>query len=189
MDRNPNVKKANSYRKNLLKHFKNVNESQSLSDGYIKAIKSSKKEYLFMLEHDWVFESIPNTLEEIIQVMEEEKIMHLRFNQRENIPIKSDKYLKEVESKLFKYCRTPSVSNNPHIINKRLYERMALPLIKNEKGSKGIEEVLCENENVEGCIYGGLNYPRVIVHTDGRREVISLNKKIKNSIKAIINKS
>lgn len=171
-DPNPNKSKSKSYLKNLKNKFDVVNESTSLSDGYIRAIENSKSEFMFMLEHDWRFERIDNSISEILEVMRAHEIMHLRFNQRSNIVHKSDKYLVEKSSKFFKYCLTPSVSNNPHIINTRLYKEKALPFIQKNEGSYGIEEVLGEIDEIEGCIYGGIDNPKTIVHTDGRSSSI-----------------
>jgi hypothetical protein len=65
-DPNPNISQAHQYILNLREIFPTVRLSQSLSDGYIKAINKSRAEYLFMLEHDWEFlPSITHTLEEV----------------------------------------------------------------------------------------------------------------------------
>ncbi len=186
LDPKPNVTEAEKYKKKLLKIFKHLNYSESLSDGYIKAVNSSKANFLFMLEHDWLFSEIPNSLNEILEIMQEDEIMHLRFNQRANMVEKSDKYLIEKKSRLFKYCQTPSLSNNPHIINRKLYKKNALPFLKAGIGSSGIEGVLNGIENLEGSIYGGVNNPKVIFHTNGRREVRKPIDVLKNKIKSTL---
>jgi hypothetical protein len=167
-DPHPNIKASNRYIQNLEKKFNKVIITKSLSDGYIQAISGSKAKYVFMLEHDWTFLNIANTLQEILFVMEQDKLMHLRFNQRNNIVKNTDYYLKENNNELFDYCITPSVSNNPHILNTEIYKIKALPMIQITEGSFGIEEILNASNEIEGCIYGGINYPQTIRHTDGR---------------------
>lgn len=187
-DPNPNIRKSDAYMKKLKGFFDTVHLTSSLSDGYIRAIESSKSEFMFMLEHDWIFDNIDHGLDEILSVMKVDQIVHLRFNQRDNIVYKSDKYLQEVDAKIFKYCLTPSVSNNPHIINTNLYREKALTHLKRVDGSYGIEEVLGEVENIEGSIYGGLNHPRTIIHTDGRSNFqnrISVIDKVKSILRRI----
>lgn len=166
-DVHPVTNVAKQYIKELIKVFGNCTPTKSLSDGYVKAIKQSKSDFLFMLEHDWIFlPTIKNSLEQIIDVMQSEDIMHLRFNKRKNKVIHTDKWLKEKKSELFYYCETPSVSNNPHIINKQKYIEKAFPLISIKKGSLGLEHKL--NDRLIGTIYGPLDYSPTVAHLDGR---------------------
>lgn len=168
-DPKPNTDNADEYLINLKKIFPNVNLTTSLSDGYIKAITNSSAEFLFMLEHDWHFmPNITHSLNEICDLMTNDNIVHLRFNKRDNCPVRADKRLQEVKSSIT-YCITPFLSNNPHIIKKDLYLEKALPYIKNESGSKGIEQRLQKVKSIEGAIYGPLNYTNTIKHLDGRK--------------------
>jgi hypothetical protein len=76
-----------------------------------------------MLEHDWEFNSdnVLHSLDEIISVMEQENLYHLRFNKRENKLAAWDKYIEEKDCNGFKYCIVPQLSNNPHIIDREYY--------------------------------------------------------------------
>lgn len=163
----PNVKSANKYRERLEKIFPgNVTDTLSLSDGYIKAVKSSSADFLFMLEHDWVFlDNILHTIEDIVLVMQENNIYHLRFNKRKNEAVGCDKY---IEEKTFRVpvCFTTCLSNNPHIINRRLYSNYALPFLKKSKGSQGIENNI-SNIGLIGAIYGTEGYAKTVNHLDG----------------------
>ena len=52
----------------------------------VKAILGSKSDYLFMLEHDWLFVGAHNAfLDEIMDVMAAAGITHFRFNKRANV--------------------------------------------------------------------------------------------------------
>jgi len=167
-DVNPHIESANQYITNLNKVFSAVNQTSSLSDGYSRAVKESNSDFLFMLEHDWNFNhNITHSLTEILEVMSEDDILHLRFNKRSNIGKKFDRGLAEAKNKKMPYCITPGISNNPHIINRKKYVELALPLITIREKSFGIEKEL-SNSELTGAIYGPINYPNTISHIDGK---------------------
>ena len=102
--------------------------------------------------------------------MEEDDLVHFRFNKRKNIIEHTDKFLKEVQKKNMIYCITPSMSNNPHIIRRSAYINKALPHVRIFLGSKGIEHRLNKVKGLNGSIYGPLNYEKTIYHLDGRQD-------------------
>jgi hypothetical protein len=170
-DFRPNKEKSSEYIDNLRNIFPEVNVTRSLSDGYINAVKNSESDFLFMLEHDWEFlPTIKHNLNELMNGMIEEHLVHLRFNQRTTTVKKSDEWLIPKGGKYFDYCITPSVSNNPHIIDRKKYEVYALPLLKVEHGSLGIEHVLNKSK-LHGAIYGIVQYPACVKHLDGKRRL------------------
>lgn len=167
-DPKPNTKSSDDYSRNLKKIFSMVNVTSSLSDGYIQAVKSSTADFLFMLEHDWKFLStIEHSLQDICNLMTSDRLVHFRFNKRSNRPVRLDKRLQEVSSGI-QYCITPFLSNNPHIIQREIYLEKALPYVKKEAGSKGIEQRLKRVKSLKGAIYGPLNYPQTVQHCDGK---------------------
>jgi len=169
-DPNPNTKMSEKYLENIKKIIPNVELTESLSDGYIKAIKNSKSDYMFMVEHDWSFlPTIENSLEEILFDMEYKDLWFLRFNKRSNTIKATDKWLNAGKGKYIHYCETPSLSNNPHIINRIKYITKALPYTKISKGSVGLEERFT-NQDISGFLYGPLNHPSTIQHLDGRKK-------------------
>ena len=169
MDINPHEESSDQYYANLKNHFKNVIPTTSLSDGYVRSIEYSDADYLFQLEHDWQFNNnIEHTLHEIIELMSVLGVYHFRFNKRANVKAGWDKDLKESEYMDFKYCITDILSNNPHIIDRRRYKSDIIKYIQICEGSKGIEEKL-SRIGLSGLIYGGLNYPATVTHTDGRK--------------------
>jgi len=170
-DPHPNYKQGKYYIEALQKIFPFVHKTESLSDGYVKAVNSPyNDDYMFMLEHDWEFNKtlIKHSLEEIIAVMSAHGIYHLRFNKRQNIVHGWDIGLEERSVGSFKYCRTSCLSNNPHIIHVGRYREKCLPRIQIKPGSKGIEENLT-HVGLMGAIYGGRDYPSTCRHIDGRR--------------------
>jgi len=159
------------YIEDLRKYFPFVYKTDSLSDGYIKAVNSQyNDDFMFMLEHDWQFNKhlIKHSLEEICTVMESFGAYHLRFNKRPNVISGWDIGLEECSFDSFKFCKTSVLSNNPHIIHVGRYRKKCLPLIEIKSGSKGIEENLT-HVGLVGCVYGEKNYPATVHHIDGRR--------------------
>jgi hypothetical protein len=172
-DPKPAIRKYSEYRKNIQNKFDTVFESCSLSDAYIKAIKKSKADYLFMLEHDWLFKkgNIRHTLAEILDAMRVLNIYHLRFNKRTNKIKGWDKILEPILYKDLNLCRTNILSNNPHIIERvRYLSFIQGGFIKVLPGSLGIEEVISKHPKTWGTIYGPLDWPATVSHIDGRRK-------------------
>lgn len=167
-DPNPNLEKSQQYLSNLRILFPEINQTISLSDGYVSAVRKSQSNYLFMLEHDWEFlPTIQHSLDEIVNLMDQEKIIHMRFNKRSNIPKKFDRELKEIKHPVFSYCTTNGVSNNPHVINREMYMDKMLQFITIREKSFGIEKEL-SNKGFRVAIYGAQNYPATISHKDGK---------------------
>lgn len=173
-DPHPNIEKADAYIDNLKQTFDRVHVTQSLSDGYVKAVLGSTADYLFMLEHDWLFlPTIQHSLESIVRVMQEDDILHLRFNKRSNFAKKSDIDLAPVNHPTVPYCTTGFLSNNPHLIARERYLKEALPLITVREKSFGIEKNLSLS-SLTGAIYGPLGHPATVQHLDGKHFSIGL---------------
>ena len=174
-DTHPNTEAADSYIANLKEVFPTVMVTQSLSDGYVKAITRSSADYLFMLEHDWNFlNTITHSLEDIIEEMEHWNYWYMQFHQHDNDVIIGREGLKE-RARLTNlpyiavpHCSTTHVSNNPHIINRQRYIDTALKFVKIREGSEGIEWELIKSRQLTGTIYGHLGHLATIRHTNGK---------------------
>jgi len=174
-DPRPYVDASKKYINNLMSIFGSdgVSKTRSLSDGYIRSIRESRADLMIMLEHDWEFqkERIEHTLDDIADEFDHNKgLMHFRFNRRRNLVKGSDEWISETQGRHMKYCVTPSLSNNPHIIHRRRYKKSALPCLKVSKGSQGIESTLSRNDDLTGVLYGPMNHPNTVRHTNGRGE-------------------
>jgi len=149
--------------------------SQSLSDGYITAIESCKTPFMFMLEHDWIFKNnILHSLEQICNNIINTNISHLKFNRitnNESHVYTSYNCYAEIKVNDMEVCLTRSASNNPHILYLPNYSKLCLPKIKREHGSYGIEQRL-DGTNLGFAVYGGLNHPSTIIHTNGCNNLI-----------------
>ena len=167
-DEHPFVEVASDYRINLARMFPRVVPTQSLSDGYVQAVRTSQADYMFMLEHDWEFlPTITHGLEDIVNLMRDQGLLHLRFNKRTNVAKKSDRDLQPVTHAAIPYCTTGFLSNNPHIIDREQYIQRALPFITVREKSFGIEKDV-SLAKLTGAIYGGLDHPAAVRHTDGK---------------------
>lgn len=173
VDPHPNKKSSEEYIKKLREIFNDVNITNSLSDGYIKAIKSSDFDFLFMLEHDWIFtKKIKTDIYTILKQMETSSIIHFGFCKSKLVEDnKYHKYMKEVKGELFDYCVSPFLSNNPHIINRKLYFEKALPYLKLSKRYYGIEQELQKIEHLESALYGYYGYEPTVEHINGRKQI------------------
>ena len=169
-DPHPNYKQEKYYLEALEKLFPVVHKTDSLSDGYIKAVNNTDAEFCVMLEHDWQFNKslIKHSLESICYVMKKFDLYHLRFNKRQNVISGWDIGLTEKNYSEFTWCETSVLSNNPHIIDVKTYREKCLPLIEVKPGSKGIEENLTHCR-LTGAIYGPVGYSACVRHQDGRR--------------------
>lgn len=173
VDPNPNRRAYLPYMKNLMKLFPQAQfrTTRSLAEGYLFSLKENDDDYMFQLEHDWVFQNIEHTLDRIKQVMRQQGIYHFRFNKHTNEQTdwirKWQTYIDEEDFFGFKYCETDNLSNNPHIVERQYYLETLAQYIHKKQGSSGIEEFLTK-QGFKGHVYGGLGYPPTIVHLDGK---------------------
>jgi len=172
MDINPNCDKSSEYKDNLLKLFPKIIATGSLSAGYVESIKNSSDDYLFQLEHDWIFDKsvIKHSLKEILEVMEAEQIYFFRFNKRQNLPAGWDTKITPMKSASgFDYCLCNNMSNNPHVINRKYYIENMLKYVKIVPSSKGIEENLNAAKKFQCSLYGKYGEFAAVHHLDGKR--------------------
>jgi len=169
-DPTPNLEKSEEYIFKLKKLFSNVITTNSLIDGYTRAIETSNQDYLFMLEHDWlILPTLKNSLDEIIEDMEQNHLWYLLFNKFNNFDNTPHNPLSEIKSgKFINYYFMNRFSNNPHIINRNEYKKNAYSYInKTENGAGGIEWELTKSP-LKGAVYGDLMLPATIKHLNGR---------------------
>ena len=152
--------------------------TSGLADGYHQSIKNAASDYLFQLEHEWVFlDTIEHTIGQLLNCMMVHNMKYLRFNKRPNCATGTswDRHFAPETVCGVDFCRVEMPSNNPHIIDARHYnkyhtdpdpyhpERLAIE--PKCDGSKGVEDKL---RGLYGYVYGGLDHPAVVEHIDGR---------------------
>ena len=166
LDKNPNTDKADEYKNKLEQKYKIV-ETKGLADGFIKAVTQNDDEYLFMLEHDWMFQNIYHNLDQILSLMKKNNIYYFGFNKNHNKLGKGiySSYMNQIDDDIV-YVECDSLSNYPHIIDRKYYLNNVIHKIKFKGGSYGVESNLTNKELV-ACRYGGLSYPPTLKHLNG----------------------
>lgn len=169
-DPSPNIDASQDYINQLKKIFPTVTVTNSLIDGYLKAVRSSACDYLFMLEHDWhMLPTITTPLDDIIECMEENDLWYLifhKFNNFDTFP--ANKQLYERHGSKMSFCLTNRISNNPHIICRQKYLDRAPKYINlSARGSLGLEYELTRSP-LMAAFYGPLSQKATIKHLDGR---------------------
>ncbi len=173
VDENPYNDRYIDYQNNLSKIFPKIIRTTSLVDGYIKALKNNF-EYMFMLEHDWLFNNnIYHSLNDIIHYMKQNNFYYLKFNKRSNYATGMDKKLKyNNNNNILNHCYNCGFFNLPHVINSQYYNDNLIKYIDDKcSGSLGIEKnlTLTDINNEKRILYGGKNYEQTVIHIDGRR--------------------
>lgn len=175
VDPNPNPKKYKEYVDKLEKYNFYVEKTKSLSDGWLKAIDAAIQEgseYLFIVEHDWFFnsENISHTLSDITFRMRKDNLPVMLFNKHKNDDAlngtKWQSYFNPVPKKF--YCLTDRFSNNPHIIDlKQFKEKFYDQVDWDSPGAGQIEQSL--QKKVQIAVYGIYGNEPAITHLDGRK--------------------
>ena len=152
-------------------------ESRGFLTGNIKtALEHVDSNYILIVQHDFPFVQYPNLIEIIQDMDHNPELKHVRFNKRANLKIRSDAvndlFGKQLISINNTYTRTPSWSDNNHICKTSYY----INLVFIEGGKRFPESDLINNIKTLKChdkygtyLYGPLEYPKVINHTDGAK--------------------
>ena len=175
IDNNPYKKNYDNFLKNLKKYFSSMKtnavfyKTKSLVDGFAKTFDICDTQFIFNLEHDWIFykRNIMHTLDEILNSIQDEEVSIVKLHSHS---IREDTYSKKLNKTYFnniKYYQCSSTSNYCQIINRERYKKKYLKLIDlNAIKSYGIESNL---QNVsDNYIYASKNNLRAIQHINGR---------------------
>lgn len=124
-----------------------VNPRIGLRRQWLRAINEFTSEFVVILEHDWEFLSHAFSLESAIKILSDRPDLNiLRFNKRRNKIFKTDRYF--VPEKLLAppgIIRSPSYSNNPHVLRVSFARKYLSILLKSadfdftNSGAGGIE--------------------------------------------------
>jgi GTP:adenosylcobinamide-phosphate guanylyltransferase len=136
-------------------------------------------EYVLIIQHDLPF--VENfDLEKVVEDMKNNpELKYVRFNKRKNIKTGSDAlndlFGKQFVLKNYTYTRTPSWSDNNHLCRSDYYKDL---ILKECDDGKPMELYLIKKSQTEDIhnkygtyIFGELNNPRMIKHTDGRKSI------------------
>jgi len=133
-------------------------------------------EYVLLIQHDLPFIR-SFEIEKVIEDMKKNPEMkHIRFNKRSNIKAISDAlndlFGKQVKSLNYTYTRTPSWSDQNHLCRSEYYRTIVLNECADgkfmEKYLHGRSTTEEKHSKYGTYLFGELNHPAVIKHTDGR---------------------
>jgi hypothetical protein len=183
----PFPKSFDGYCVHVRRYFKKyggctIVNTNGLSDGYLQSIQQAKTDYLFQLEHDWLFEKhlINHSLDTILEALSAAKANYMRFNKEPNGLTKYQLKIEQFELGTVTVCNSYGRSNNPHIIDANLYrEKFAGYIDTSLGGSKGVEELMPVFQG--DYIYGPVGYPPTIKHFSGRQQINLFRKSIGNT--------
>lgn len=176
--------------------------TSGLADGWMKSLELSETEFIFHLEHDFIFvkEKIHQDLKTLQNIMLRNDLFYLLFprslDTEYDVYKDWDVYLKtgerptpyfpiaEVTYEGVKFRKLTGLSNNPQLLHKERYKNKALPyLTKNHnrivyERDYGVEQNL-KDYNGEGAIlYGGQGENDIVYHINGRgqREKVKIRR-------------
>jgi len=139
--------------------------------------------YVLIIQHDLPFVN-KFSIEKVIEDMEKNtELKHVRFNRRDNIKYGFDAlnnlFGKETQSKNYVYTRTPGWSDQNHLCLAEYYKNLVLRQCEDGKPMEKQLHKKTTNEEIHNIygtyLFGGLNQPKFIKHTDGRKK-FSLQK-------------
>lgn len=151
------------------------------------ALQHVTTKYVLIVQHDLPFRTAIN-FSSIVEDMEAASLKYVRFNRFPNLPIQWDGEHYDIWGHVIKlqnsYIRTMSWSDNNHIASLDYYNDLVMkeckdgnymdqqifPRIKELCKGKSHEERLKVHEKYGTWVYGAINDPPAIKHTDGRGE-------------------
>lgn len=131
--------------------------------------------YILIIQHDLPFIAPVNMIHVTEDMNHRPELKHVRFNKRHNVKMDSDAlndlFGKQLDAIHQTYTRTPSWSDNNHVSLTEYYRKVVFE----DGGPHFPESNLIKksiNESIHNkygtYLYGPLNYPARIKHTDGR---------------------
>lgn len=176
---------------NYIKYFENLNEyikSYSnikivkrkdhghLTGNIRNALQYVNSKYILVIQHDLPFIAKFDIQKVIEDIEVNNNIKHVRFNKRSNIKTGFDSlnnlFGLQVKQKNYMYTRTPGWSDNNHLCLTKYYTDIVMKECPNGRPMEEILHGKNKNEEIHNkygtYLFGELNHPQVIKHTDGR---------------------
>lgn len=171
-DPNPNFRYYQKYSK-MIEEKTGIKpiKTTGLDNGWITAINNATTPYLFMLEADWRFypEYIKHTINDITDMMSENKLWFLLFNKHKNdTALNGTKWQTYFKATDKDYCLSDRFSNNPNILEVKYFKKHIVKRVNWNIGGAGrIEQVL--QKKVDIAVYGKYDNQPTIRHLNARR--------------------
>ena len=169
--------KLNDY----IKSFSNYRITKCTEHGHLtgnirNALSHVTSKYILVIQHDLPFVREFNIKKVIEDMQENPNIKYVRFNTRKNIKTGFDEinnlFGLQQKQKNYTYTRTPAWSDQNHICLTEYYNNIVMKECKNGVFMEQILQGKNKDENTHKkygtFLYGELNHPQMIHHTNGR---------------------
>ena len=169
--------KLNEY----IKSYSNIKIIKRKDHGHLtgnirNALQYVNSKYILVIQHDLPFITIFDIQKVKYDMEKNDNIKYVRFNKRKNIKIGLDAlnhlFGLQVKQENYTYTRTPAWSDNNHLCLTKYYNDVVMKECPD--GCAMEKKLHCKNKNEElhkkygTYLFGELNHPQVIKHTDGR---------------------
>tara|TARA_B100000963_G_scaffold361988_1_gene401678 strand:+ start:1161 stop:1850 length:690 start_codon:yes stop_codon:yes gene_type:complete len=172
------LKKLNEYIKSYSNIEIVIRTTHGCLTGNIRnALQYINSKYLLVIQHDLPFIKCVD-IQKVIEDMEENNnIKYVRFNKRKNIKTGSDVinflFGLQQKQKNYTYTRTPAWSDNNHLCLTSYYTSIIMKECQDGGFMEHKLQGKIKNEEIHKkygtYIFGELNHPQIIKHTDGRK--------------------
>jgi hypothetical protein len=192
------------YLKDYIKHKSNIKIVKRESNGHLTgnirhAMQFVTTKYVLILQHDLPFIRKVN-INKVMNDMDIYPTMkHIRFNKRKNIKAHYDGinnlFGKEIKANHYSYTRTPAWSDQNHICLTSYYNDLILKECKDgrfmENQLYGVNKDEHAHQKYGNYLFGSVNHPTMINHTNGRllRLTSNISNKVKNNKENTSNKN
>jgi hypothetical protein len=167
---------------NYIKFNSNIKIIERKNHGHLtgnlrNALQYVNSKFILVIQHDLPFIKKFDIQKVIYDMEENNNIKYVRFNRRINIKAGfdnlNDLFGKQVKQENYTYTRTPAWSDQNHLCLTRYYSDIVMKechdgcFMEQILHGKNINEEL--HKKYGTYLFGELNYPQVIKHTDGRK--------------------
>lgn len=164
-----------------IKSYSNIKIVKREDHGHLtgnirNALQYVNSKYILVIQHDFPFIRKFNIQKVIYDMEENNNLKHVRFNKRKNIKVASDArndlFGLQIKQENYTYTRTPSWSDNNHLCLTQYYTDIVMKECPD--GCPMEHKLIRKNKNEElhkkygTYLFGELNHPQVIKHTNGR---------------------
>ena len=140
------------------------------------ALPYVNSKYILVIQHDLPFIKMFDIQKVIYDMEENDNIKYVRFNKRKNIKIGfdavNDLFGAQLKQENYTYTRTPAWSDNNHLCLTRYYNDVVMKECPDGCAMEHILHGKNKNEKMHKkygtYLFGELNHPQVIKHTDGK---------------------
>ena len=168
-----------------IKSYSNIKIVKRKDHGHLtgnirNALQYVNSKYILVIQHDLPFIKMFDIQKVIYDMEKNDNIKYVRFNQRKNIKIGydalNDLFGLQVKQENYTYTRTPAWSDTNHLCLTKYYNDIVMKECPDGCAMEGRLQGKNKNEELHKkygtYLFGELNHPPVIKHTDGRNTTL-----------------